>query len=231
MTTSSQSIDPRAKFWGNLAKGAFLLVGCFFIAPFIWVAIGGLMGLIVAVIILVSVWMFRPVAFSFAANMRLILIKREASRNPVETLQSDLREKMIQLDDRKTAIERLKAQIMTFGDKVSDIRAKYGVNDSAYIKLSADVANLNRVYANRCAKWKEARHQLEQYQETIDRANMIWEAGCAAAAARESSGFTEADFMSKLKTDTAFDAIQTNYNEALASLDTAMIDEPTPPKL
>jgi len=50
---------------------------------------------------------------------------------------------------------------------------------------------------------------------------------CAAAAAKESSGYTEADFFIQLKTDTAFDSIDANYNAALASLDTALLDAPT----
>lgn len=40
--------DPRAKRWGNFAKVAALLTVGFFVAPFIWVALGGLLGLIVA---------------------------------------------------------------------------------------------------------------------------------------------------------------------------------------
>ncbi|MFA6290033.1 MAG: hypothetical protein WC661_21825 [Opitutaceae bacterium] len=51
--------DPRAKRWGNVAKyGAVLVVG-FFAAPYVWVSIGGLIGLVVAFVLITAVWMTR----------------------------------------------------------------------------------------------------------------------------------------------------------------------------
>lgn len=219
--------DPRARFWGNVAKYGAVLVAGFFVAPYIWVAIGGIIGLVVAVVVILTAWMLRPVAFSFAANMRLKLIKSEAAKNPVETLQNDLKDKAQALGKRKEAIETLNSQIRTFSDKVDEIKASYGAEDAGYQKLSRDLADLRRVYAHRCEKWKEAREQLKLYEEEIKRANMIWEAAQAAAAARETSGLTEDEFFAKLRTETAFEAIKKSYNDALASLDTAMLDEPS----
>lgn len=219
--------DPRARFWGNLAKYGALLVAGFLVAPYIWVSIGGLIGLIVAAVVILAAWMFRPVAFSFAANMRLKLIKSEAAKNPVETLQNDLKDKAQALGKRKEAIETLNSQIRTFSDKVDEIKTRYGAEDAGYQKLSRDLADLRRVYAHRCEKWKEAREQLKLYEEEIQRANMIWEAAQAAAAARETSGLTEDEFFAKLRTETAFETIKKSYNDALASLDTALLEGPS----
>ena len=219
--------DPRARFWGNVAKYGAVLVAGFLVAPYIWVAIGGIIGLIVAVGVILVAWMLRPVAFSFAANMRLKLIKAEAAKNPVETLQNDLKDKAQALANRKDAIETLNSQIRTFSDKVDEIKASYGPDAAGYQKLSRDLADLRRVYAHRCEKWKEAREQLKLYEEEIKRANMIWEAAQAAAAARETSGLTEDEFFAKLRTETAFEAIKKSYNDALASLDTALLEGPS----
>jgi len=219
--------DPRARLWGNIAKYGALLVAGFFVAPFIWVSIGGLIGLIVAALVILAAWMLRPVVFSFAANMRLKLIKSEAARNPVETLQNDLKDKALALGKRKEAIETLNSQIRTFSDKVDDIKTRYGAEDAGYQKLSRDLVDLRRVYVHRCDKWKEAREQLKLYEEEIQRANMIWEAAQAAAAARETSGLTEDEFFAKLRTETAFETIKKSYNDALASLDTALLEGPS----
>lgn len=227
MNSNALLNDPRAKRWGNFAKVAALLTVGFFVAPFIWVALGGLLGLIVAGAVCVVTWMLRGWFYSVVANMRMKLVKAEAQRNPVETLEEDLRRKSVQLDERRTNIEKLNAQIRIFADKVDDIAERYGKNGSDYVKLARDLVDLRRVYAHRCDKWREARQQLDRFAEEIDRAKMIWDAACAAAAARETSGLTEDEFFAKLKTETAFDAIQTSYNEALASLDTAMLDEPS----
>ena len=98
--------DPRARFWGNVAKYGAVLVAGFLVAPYIWVAIGGLIGLIVAVVVILAAWMLRPVAFSFAANMRLKLIKSEAAKNPVETLQNDLKDKAQALAKRDALLHQ-----------------------------------------------------------------------------------------------------------------------------
>jgi len=222
----SQPLDPRARRWGIIAKYAALLVVGFFVAPFIWIAIGGLVGMIVAGVIMLVTWMVLPSVQAAAANLRLKLIKGEASRNPVETLQNDLRDKTVALDQRKTNIEKLNGQIRTFADKVDGIRAKYGQNDAGYLKLTADLQDLRRVSVDRAEKWKVARAQLERYAEEISRASMIWDAAQAAAAARESSGLSEDDFYAKLRAETAFDSIQNSYNEALASLDSSMLESP-----
>lgn len=222
--SSSTQLDPRARRWALFARYAALLVIGFLVSPYVWIALGGLVGLLTAGTILLATWMVLPAVEAAAANLRLKLIKSEAARNPVETLQNDLRDKTVALDQRKTAIERLNGQIRTFADKVGDIKERYGAQDSGYIKLNADLADLRRVAAHRAEKWKQARAQLDRYSESIDRAGMIWEAGLAAAAARESSGLSEDEFYSRLRAETAFDSIQNGYNEALASLDTSMLE-------
>lgn len=225
MTTSAPpTIDPRARRWGAIAKYAALLAIGFAVAPFIWIAIGGLLGMLVAGVICLGAWMLLPWIEAKAQNLRLKLIKAEASKNPVETLQNDLRDKTVALDQRKTAIEKLNGQIRTFADKVEDIKSRYGPQDGGYLKLSADLSDLRKVAANRAEKWKQARQQLERYSEEIDRAGMIWDAGQAAAAARETSGLSEDEFYAKLRAETAFDSIQNSYNEALASLDTSLME-------
>lgn len=226
MNTNTLVNDPRAKRWGAAAKWLLLFPVGFVIAPYVFTALWGLAGLVIGVLGMVATKMLAPWVYAKAANIRLKLIKAEASKNPVETLQDDLRTKTVALDERKTNIEKLNGQIRTFADKVDDIKSRYGPGDPGFVKLSADLTDLRRIYAHRCEKWKAARAQLERFGEEIERANMIWEAGQAAAAARETSGLTEEEFFAKLRTDTAFDAIQSSYNEALASLDTAMLDEP-----
>ena len=226
MNPSKLQDDPRVKRWGNVTKyGALLVVG-FFVAPFVWVAVGGLIGLLVAGVIIGGAWMSRQWVYAVAANARIKLIKAEASKNPVETLQEEYRREMVKLDTRKQNIERLKAQILTFEDKTEELKEKYGTNDSAYQKFRQDLVTLNRVYVNRCDLWRKARAGLDAYKQEIDRAQIIWETSLAAAAAQETSGLTEEEFFARLKTETAFDAIHTSYNAAIASLDTALLEAP-----
>lgn len=216
-------IDPRAKRWAAFTKYAAILVVGFFVAPFIWTAIGGLVGLVVAGALIGTTWMVLPAVGSFAGNMRLKLVKAEAARNPVETLTAEYQRQSEALDQRKTAIGRLNGQIASFADKLDAIGDKYGKADSNYVKLASQLKDLKRVSKNREDKWQAAYVQVKLFAQEIERAGMVWEAAQAAAAAQESSGLTEDDLMAKLKTDTSLDTIRDAFNTTLASLDTDLM--------
>jgi len=225
MTTTSNISDPRAIRWGTFAKYAMLLVVGFAVAPFIWIALGGLLGLIVAALVMIAAWMLRPWVFTKAANIRISLIKHEAAKNPVPTLQENLRKEMASLDERKTKIEKLNGAIRNFKTQTREIADKYGENDPSFVQMSKDIVDLERVYVDRCNKWNKAARELKRFAEEIEKAEMIWEAAQAAAAAREASGLTSEAWETELKTKTALDSIQSSYNDALASLDTSMLEE------
>jgi DNA repair exonuclease SbcCD ATPase subunit len=142
-----------------------------------------------------------------------------------------LRGKYVELNDRKDAIERLGGKIRTFADKVDEVKTKLGENDSAYVKMFQDLQNLRRILVRRSEKWNEAKQALVRFADEIERARVIWEAGLAAAEAREQSGLTEDEFFAKLKTDTALDAIQDAYNQALGSLDSELLEDGITPAL
>lgn len=225
---NQNDIDKKRKRTELLVKGGILCVAAFFFAPIAATVIQGLAGLIVVTIIGCGSVFVAPLIAQRAGNFRLKLIKAEAAKNPMETLQNDLREKTIALDNRKTAIKTLDAKIRTFSDKVDGLKDRFGAQDSAYIKMSHDLIDLRRVLTSSSDKWNEAQRQLGLYSNEVDRAGMIWDAAQAAAAAQESSGLTEGEFYAKLKSETAFTSIQDNYNSALASLDTTLDDGKTP---
>lgn len=223
MSTTTVLSDPRAKRWGMFAKYAALLGVGFIVAPYVFTAITGLIGLLVAGAIMGVTWMVMPAVETFAGNMRLKFVKAEAARNPVETLTQELQRQSIALDERKTAIGKLNGQISTFKDKLDTIGTKYGKQDTAYVKLASQLGDLKRVAKSREDKWQLAYVQVKRFEQEIERAGMIWDAAQAAAAAQESSGLTEADLMAKLKTETSLDTIRNTFNETLASLDTDLM--------
>jgi hypothetical protein len=223
-------LDPRARRWGIAAVVVLLLAG-FAVAPFIWIALGGLLGLGTAVALIGTLWYFRTWIFDKAANARLKLIKQEARTNPVETLQEDFRRQGVALEVRKDNIEKLRAETLGLGDKLDDFAAKYGKEGRDYAKLLAVKVNLEKVYAHRLMKWKNAYHELERWGDEIERASAIWDAAQAAAAAQEASGLSEDDFFAQIKKETAIDSIQDSYSQALASLDTEMAMSVNPPEV
>ncbi len=221
--------DPRARFWGRMAKWSLVLVAGFFVAPYVWTAITGVLGLIAATVVIGGAWMLGKPAYSMAANLRLRLIKAEARKNPVETLQNEFIAESKKLEERREKIEALNTSIRNLGDSIDDLTAKYGAGDPAVQKLTREQANLTRVLEYRRVKLQQALAELKRFQEQIERLNDIWQATQSANAARDASGLTEDEVISKIRKDEAVDAVRTSYNAALASLEESMAMDVTVP--
>lgn len=217
--------DPRARFWGRMAKWSLVLIAGFFVAPYVWTAITGVLGLIAATVVIGGAWMLGKPAYSMAANLRLRLIKAEASRNPVETLQNEYQKEAENLERRKKAIEEMKASIMTAEDEAEKGAQRYP-NDPRIAKLKRDIDTLYRIYEHRLALWRKAVADLRSFKEEIERASVIWKVAQAAAAAHESTGLSEDEFYSQIRKETAIDSVKTALNQSIASLDTAMEEIP-----
>lgn len=68
---TSAPLDPRARRWRFAIQAIATLVLGLVVAPYVWVAIGGLVGLLVAGIIVGTTWMLLPWLGDKAANLRL----------------------------------------------------------------------------------------------------------------------------------------------------------------
>lgn len=219
MNTNTTITDPRARRWGNFVKYSVLVLGLAVFAPVIWLAVGGLVGLVLFGAIALGTWMLKEPAFTFAANMRLKLIKAEAAKNPVETLQTEhLRQSEI-LEERKKGIDDLAGAIRTLDQTIDKLQQEFP--DSPELpQLREDQAQLETLESSRRADWQQAYISLGEFAKEIQRVSRLWDVSLAAARARQQSGLTNEEWMAKLKTQTSLDAIRTNLNTQLAALKT-----------
>ena len=95
ITTVERTPQQQASRWRTIVICVGAVILGLVVAPFIFVAIAGLVGLTVALAIAAVVtlagWALLPYAGMVAANWKIKLLKREASRNPVETMQNELK--------------------------------------------------------------------------------------------------------------------------------------------
>jgi hypothetical protein len=216
-----ENIDPRAKRWGVIAKYAALLGVGFVVAPYIFTAITGLVGLIVAGVIMLVAWMLLPTVETAARNLRLKLLKAEAARNPIETLQNEYLRRDQALTDRKNKIERLAAKTAGFGSKLAQFKRDYPADAQAY----QDIYDKMVLLAKRSRdQWILAEAQLKAFDREIDRAKAKWEMAIAADGLRQDAGTVEAEFLAKLKVESSLDAIELGMNTAFAQLDTLLME-------
>ncbi len=211
------SPDQRAQKWGTIAKWAAFIVGGFLFAPFVMATITGMLGLLVAGAISAFTWFMLPVAHDMAVNLRLRLIKQEAARDPVSTLQAEYLRRSLLLEDRDKAIQTFDAKTRTFADKVEGFKRKYSPADCA--KFQEDLDNMRLLVKRQRAQWTEAQRNLMQFSDQVQKASDMWEMAVAAAAAKAGTELDEKAFWGKLKTETAFNAVQDGMNAAFAQLD------------
>ena len=208
MNTPPENIDPRAKRWGIIAKYAALLVVGFVVAPYIFTAITGLIGLIVAGAIMLVVWMLLPTVETAARNMRLKLLKSEAARNPIETLQNEYLRRSQALNERKNKIETLAAKTSGFASKLAQFKRDYPADAQAYQDIHDKMVLLLKRSRD---QWIVAESQLKAFDREIERAKAKWEMALAASDLRKDAGQVEAEFFAKLKVESSLDAIETGH--------------------
>lgn len=216
------SPEQRKKRIETIVKTVGLLVAGFVVAPFVFIAIKGLIGLAIAAAIGMGIVFFTPVVAAIAVNLRLKALKAEAKRNPVETLQKDFIQRQTALADFRQAIVSFSAEVKNFADKLVDFVKQYPAEAD---KFKDQLSKMKQLLNLRQKKYQQAQESLASYQLEIQKAGAIWEMGCAAARMNEAAGMSEDDFLAKIQTETAINAIQTNMNEAFADLEISLLDD------
>jgi translation initiation factor 2B subunit (eIF-2B alpha/beta/delta family) len=191
----------------------------FLVAPYIWVAIGGLIGLIAAVGVFGITWMTKDWLYMKAGNLRLSLIKAEAAENPVETLQSEHLKQSEQLEERRKGLESMNGACRTLDQAIDSLERDFP--DSPELpQMRADQGELLALLESRKQDWQDSYISLGQFANEIKRVGKLWEVSLAAARARQQTGLSQDEWMSKLKTQTSIDAIRTKLNTQLSALST-----------
>ena len=205
-----------------MVKWAALLVAGFFIAPFIFISIKGLLGLVVAAGITLPIIFLAPAIGAKLANWRLKAIKHEASKNPIETMENEYKEKVEMLFRMKDSIRAFFGSVKTFYGKLDGFKRDFP-ND--YKQFEDQYSAMMKLLELRKSKYEEAKAGLAKFESVIKRAKAIWEMAQEAAKMRSAAGVDVEAFYSKLKVETALDAVTQGMNSAFADLELALMDE------
>lgn len=214
------STDVKKKNIILASKVAGVGIVSFVIAPLVFVAIQGLMGLIVVGVIVIAGINLVPLFVDYMANMKLVGIKWMASKNPVETLQLDYAKREEALSNYLVSIRNFNASILTFQGKYKKFTMQYPEEKE---KFDGILKNMQELYAERVAKYKDAEKSLAQYNLDIQKASSIWDMSVEAGKMNAAAGFDRNDAIEKIKEQTSFDSIEQNMNSAFADLQTSLI--------
>lgn len=203
-------------------KWALGLAAALVIAPVIFLVVKGLIGLALAGIVGLAIINFAPVMSMKFANWKLQAIKGEAMRNPVETLQSVWSEKEEALAEFLKRITDFATEVNGFGNKLEDFKVEF---PGEAPKFEATLRSMQDLLGRRQQRYRESKEKLAEFAGEIRKADAIWRMGLAAQAMTQAAGMTEDDFMQRIKTETAYDSVQTSLNRAMAELEASLLEE------
>lgn len=188
------------------------------VAPIIFFAITGLLGLLVAGIIGSAIVTFAPVWSMKLANWKVKAIMAEAKENPIETMVNALAAKKIAFNAFKASVETAATARNTFKQKCEVFAKKYPHRAAEF---QAQLERMVALVEKKKAALNDAQQSLEDGENKLEEMKAYWEMSKDAMELNEAAGMNTGDQFEKLKADTACDAVFESMNRAFAQLEVA----------
>jgi hypothetical protein len=209
--------DRRDKL-GNRLKVGIGLLAALIIAPFTYLILQGIVGglaLLLAAAVGITVVQLAP-AFGFMlANLRMKLIRSEAERNPIETMQNVYLEKSQIIRDKDNRIVEFEGRLADYDAKMQGFAKRYPEEAAKY----NDVSNkMHRALEMMKSKQQEAKRLQKDYHDEIDKAKAIYAMALAAHDVTELAGSAAQDVYLDIKQQVSFDSVTHKFNTAVAAL-------------
>lgn len=215
--------EQRAKRWAFWTKTAAFIALGLIAAPVVGIAIYGLAGILVAGLIGLAGVTLGPVLGDMAGNWKLKLIKAEAARNPIETLQSEYMRRQELLDENEESISKLRSKTMTFADQVKGFSKQYPDEAPRY---EQQLQAMRDLLAEHEQQWVNAQQDLRLFEQEIGKADAVWQMSLAANEAAEGTQLALEDFESKIKTQTSLGVVQNSLNDSFSRLEQVRLPVP-----
>lgn len=216
----------RLKTWATIiGMGVTGLI----VAPFILMAIGGLIGLGVAAAVAFVLVQLAPWFALKVANYKYRLIDAEkvehiqkvtaaAEQNPIETLTALLIAKKQAFNVFKASVEQAVTARSNFSTKVDNFKKKYPARAHEF---ETQLARMTDLVERKKVALNDARKSLEDGDNKLEEMKAYYEMSKDAIEANRAAGMDTGDAFEKLKADTACDAVFESMNMAFAQLEVA----------
>ena len=214
-----QNNDARRAQIEQAVKWGAGLIAAVVIAPFVFLAVKGIVGLAIAMAVGVSLQQLAPVFGMKIANWKMKLIVSEASANPIETMQNLYLEKSKELSDADQHIVDFETEIGNFDDQMATFQKQYPSEAASYETLSS---KMHEALADMKTQQTAARKELKNFDQQITKAKAIYQMSLAAQKVAKLSASAESQVYAKIKETVAFDAVRTQLNRSFANLNLAI---------
>lgn len=222
---SNDGIEIRKVRLAAWVKWTLGLVAAVVIAPVVFLAVKGLVGLAIALVVGLAIVNFAPVVGMTFANWKLKALKGEAGRNPIETLQNQQIEKERDLKSEAEKISLFDAAVETFR---SQLMAEAQEHPESAATGVPTLRQMERLLAFRRLKYKRAAEDIKARRRKVELAQSRYRVALLAQEVTKAAGETEGNVLDKILEDIAFNAVDETVNLSMASLRTAIMVEEVP---
>ena len=225
---AQEIVAKRDKFSGWIKIAALGVVGLL-VAPFIFMAIGGLFGLAIAAAVAFTLVQLAPWFALKVANYKYRLMDAEkvehiqkvtaaAEQNPIETLTALLIAKKQAFQVFKASVTQAITARSNFSTKVDNFKKKYPARAQEF---ETQLARMTDLVERKKKALNEAQTSLEDGDNKLEEMKAYYEMSKDAIEANRAAGMDTGDAFEKLKADTACDAVFESMNMAFAQLEVA----------
>lgn len=193
------------------------------IAPVIFLAVKGIVGLALAVAVGLLVIHGAPLASRYLATVALEGFKGLARKNPVETRQLIAMKRREELTSIALAIRDFGAEVLNVEGHVVHLR-KSGDEEGAH-EMEVTASKLQQILAVRKAAYAKAAEAQKTYEATTLKVDRRWKAAQAAMKAQKLAGPSASKELDRIMSEEALESVETAMNKVFADLDHAMLTE------
>lgn len=221
-------MNKEAKLKLGLTVGGIAAAGLI-VAPFVFTAIGGMIGLAVAgavgfVLVNLTPWFAQKVTnwkYNLNESERINQIKKvekKAEENPIETMRVLLLDKAKAFGTFQATVENAVTAREAFAKKCESFSRKYPARAAEFNKQLTNITMMVEAKKNALS---EAKQSLDEAAHKFEEMKAYWDMSQAAQQANQAAGMDTGDMYERLKADTACEAVFESVNRAFAQLEVA----------
>ncbi len=212
------SIDARRVRLANYAKWGIGMAAAAVMAPVIFLAVKGIVGLIVAAVLGLASVNLAPVLAMKFASWKLKGLKHEARENPIETRQNIALQTRERLRQAAVELTGFTTEVKNFSDEVRALRDQQPEDAADFDEQLRKLQQLQKLKQDRL---KAAHDAADKFEAATERAARKWKVAQSAIRMNKLAGQSQDDAMNKLLAAESLDSVQTAMNQAFAEMDTA----------
>lgn len=209
----------------KLFKWGIVLGTAVIVAPFVYLAITGLVGLAVAIGVGLAINAFAPVLAKQLAIWKIQGLKGLARRNPIEMRETIALEQRSKLADFARSITAFSAEVKTFSDEIVGLRNQYP-SDAA--QFNEQLALCQAALRQQRDKYEAALAAADAFDEATKRARAKWKVAQSAMKMKVLAGQQMGSAMDKILAEESLDSVQSAMNLAFAELETSVMQATAP---